>query len=164
MKATTRPTATPVDLTTVRASDIMQRQLITVQAGDSLAEVERILAESGISGVPVLHEDGRVLGVLSMADIVRSHAEEAQEWTPQGTGREEEDVDEDDDDGYGPDAPQLSAEDVMSTDIATVAPDATLREIARTMVENQVHRVIVAERGRAVGLISTMDVLRSLAQ
>ncbi len=52
----------------------------------------------------------------------------------------------------------------MSTDIATVAPDASLREVARTMVDNQVHRVIVAERGHAVGLISTMDLLRTLAQ
>ncbi len=104
MKGATVPPNSSSSLSTLRASDVMQRQLITVHAGDSLPEVERVLADSGITGVPVLHEDGRILGVLSMADLVRSHAEEDRNWQARDADFDDEEAGEDEDD-FGPEPP-----------------------------------------------------------
>ena len=51
----------------------------------------------------------------------------------------------------------------MTTDVACVAPDTELVDVARTMVSRDVHRLMVVERGRLVGIVTTMDVLRPIA-
>ena len=50
--------------------DVMTRQVVAVPPGEPLAEVARLLAERRVSGVPVVAGDGRVLGVVSEADLL----------------------------------------------------------------------------------------------
>jgi len=154
----------PDDFASLCAGDFMQRNLITVHACDPIREVERVLADAKISGVPVLDDNDEIVGVLSMADLVNRYAE-APEIEDEGNRRE---LDDDEDDTeitafqrFEPD--ELCAGDLMTPEITAVTPTASLREASRIMVQKQIHRLLVVDRGRVVGLLSTLDVLRAIA-
>lgn len=154
----------PADFATLCASDIMQTNLITVRASDPLEEVERTLSDAHISGVPVLDDNDSIIGVLSMTDLVNNYAED--DDLPVGADYRdlEEDADPTEVVAYRRmPGDALCAGDLMTTEISTVMPTAGLREVARTMVNHHVHRVLVVECGRVVGLITTLDVLRAFA-
>lgn len=165
MKAKDRtPPSPPADFADLRVDDVMQRDLVSVRASDRIEEVERVLADARVSGVPVLDDDGHMLGVLSTKDLVRHHAEDAE--VPEDLGFQDSVLDAEDTEPVAyrrSQAGELCAGDVMTTEVASIAPDASLIETARTMVQNEVHRLMVLEHGRLVGIVSTMDVLRPLA-
>ena len=139
----------PADFATLCASDIMQTNLITVRASDPLEEVERTLSDAHISGVPVLVNNYAEDDDLPVGADYRDLEEDADPTEVVAYRRMPGDA--------------LCAGDLMTTEISTVMPTAGLREVARTMVNHQVHRVLVVECGRVVGLITTLDVLRALA-
>ncbi len=165
MKADKRtPSPQRPDLADLRASDLMQSDLVCVRASDPLEEVERVLADARISGVPVLDEEGQMLGVLSTKDLVRRHAEDAE--IPEDLGFQDTVLDADDTEPVAyrrSERGVLCAGDVMTTEVASIGPDATLVEVAQAMVNREVHRLMVVDRGRLVGIVSTMDVLRPVA-
>lgn len=135
------------------ATDLMQRDLITVHVDDPLREVERVLVDAQVSSVPVLDDNGAVLGVVSMRDVVSRYADE-----------DNPAEDDDDDDPIWTRRDEPTAGDLMTTELLRVAPDTDLRAMARVMVANACHRVLVVDRGRLVGLVSSMDVLRGVAE
>ncbi len=53
----------------------------------------------------------------------------------------------------------MRASDVMTPDLVQVPRDPTIPEIARVLCENRVHRVLVTDGGRLIGLISTFDLV-----
>ncbi|MGE0401205.1 MAG: CBS domain-containing protein, partial [Kofleriaceae bacterium] len=57
----------------------------------------------------------------------------------------------------------LTASDVMTRELVRVSPEASLAEVARTMLKQHVHRVLVVAQGNLVGVITTYDLLRVLA-
>jgi len=154
----------PIDLTDLRARDVMNREIVCVRASDSLEEVERVLADARVSGVPVLDDEDHVLGVLSTKDLVRRHAEAAE--VPEDLGFQDTVLDADDTEPVAyrrSESGAPCAGDVMTTEVASVGPDTSLAEVARTMVQREVHRVPVVDGGRLVGIVSTMDILRPIA-
>jgi CBS domain-containing protein len=53
--------------------------------------------------------------------------------------------------------------DIMTASVYTIPADAPIAEIARTMVDGHVHRLLVAEGDKLVGIVSTLDLLRAIA-
>ena len=154
----------PDRLDTILAADVMQTQLITVHAGDPIHEVERVLADAQVSGVPVLDDNDHVLGVISTTDLVHRAAESDDPEGAEDRGAID-DVDETEVAAYHRAvAGQPCAGDLMTADVASVPRHATLREMAGVMVGKPVHRLLVLDQGRLVGLVSTMDVLRAIAR
>lgn len=139
------------------AADLMQRELITVNADDPLREVERLLVDAQVSSVPVVDDTGAVLGVVSMRDVVTRYADSA-------GMRDDDDDQEDEDATWSTAGDEPCASDLMTTEVVRVAPHTDLAGLARAMVENVVHRVLVVENDRLLGLVSTMDVLRAIAE
>jgi CBS domain-containing protein len=145
-------------------ADIMQRDLVTVQVGDSLRDVERILADERISGAPVLDADERLVGIVSMADLVRRYAEEQDLPDEADYPRFGDDVDETELVAFSREqTEEACVGDVMSSDVAALPPSASLREAAALFVTRGIHRLLVVDRGRVRGLVSTLDVMRALA-
>lgn len=161
MKTKAARSQKPIDFDAVRAGDIMQRELITVRVSDTLDEVERVLADAKVSGVPVLDENDRIVGVLSTSDLVDRYAD-AEDETDSRTyvGEDEEGEDE-----YieGGDDEGLCAGDVMTPEIESIDPDASLREVAKLMVKGRIHRLLVTQRDRLLGIVTTLDVMRAIA-
>jgi CBS-domain-containing membrane protein len=161
--ATPTKTRRTEDFATLRATDVMQRELVTVHASDPLREVERVLVDAQISAVPVLDDDDRVLGIVSMRDVVSRYA--ADHDLPEDADEESfaDDIDETETIAYRRLDGEPCAGDVMATDPVSVGPNALLTDVARRMVEHGSHRVLVTDHERLLGLVSTMDVLRAIA-
>ena len=138
----------------MNVADVMTRDVVTVAADASLKETARIMLENKLSGLPVVDDSGRLLGIVSESDFVMKEA-----GVPR---RRLLDVLF----GRGDDALQSaeSAGELMSTEIVTVEADATLRMAARLMVKEEVKRMPVVSDGTLVGIVSRADVMRAFAR
>ena len=164
-KPKARPARVPT-LDDLVARDIMHAPIVSVPVTASIADVQQVLADNRISGVPVTNEGGRIVGVISAKDLLDRYAEEGE---PAVAGRpsyyatsdDSEEVEHFERDEAGT---TLTAADVMTPEVYSVPATTRLRMLAKRMVEWNVHRVMVLDRGRHVGLISTMDVLAAVAK
>ncbi len=164
--------------------DVMQTDIIGVRKGTSAQELVELLDEEGISGVPVLDTDDRVLGVVSRTDVVRMLAKEpeigAAEDFWEMLGRDA--TGEADDPGayflspesgslflpasqtlQGNPAQETPVEDIMTPVAFNVDPGMTVPELAHFLVSGKIHRALVLEGGRLVGIVTAFDVLRAVA-
>jgi CBS domain-containing protein len=148
------------------ARDLMQRDVVTIDAAASLADAYRFFAEEEISGAPVV-DDGRVVGVLSASDLLRAIEEERDTAVAQTTYFR--DVTEFSGPDWGSTVEDFqdrlagrTVAEVMSPGMISVAPDASVAEIARTLRSHHVHRVLVVDGEALVGLISTFDLVALL--
>jgi CBS domain-containing protein len=143
------------------AEDLMSRDVITIPQPMSLRAAAHRLAQSGISGAPVVDEYGRCVGMISATDMVRfldrSPCSVESEASPGFCS-----------DWQVLDVEQLPVESVatfMSTDLVTAPPNLRVPALARLMLEARVHRVLVIdEQRRPLGLVSSTDVLRAVAR
>ena len=141
----------------VRARDVMTVQVISVKKTTSLKDVAYTMAEYGISGVPVVDEDGTVTGVISEKDFftrmggkgTKSFMSLLAACMEGKTGCPAEPIRE------------QTAADIMASPPLTVGVQTSLRDIANIFSENRINRVpVVDETGRLIGIVSRTDVLR----
>lgn len=155
----------------VRARDLMARDVITVMPETRLLDVHRLFVEEEIHGAPVVGEDTFVQGVVSTLDLLRLVRDE---FEP-GAGATATTYFRDELPYSGPDwlrlpedfqdrMQDLTVADAMTRDIVSVGPDATVEDIARTMIEHHVHRVLVCEDRELLGVISAFDLLHVLTR
>jgi len=168
-------------VTTVR--DIMRENVITVSPTTSVREIAQTLVREAIGGVPVVESDGTVVGVVSASDIVRIAAREPEAEVGFVARRSPalEPVDGDDigqtPGFYAPDVipewvrPVLlgdALDDLDATAIMTpasfhVGPELSLERLADFLVRGRIHRALVQENGKLIGIVSSFDALRTLA-
>lgn len=159
-------------MSSLSVADIMSKDLYTVDPDLPLSELEWELSRRRISGAPVL-EDGKLVGMISRADIVRrlgfSHAmsQMALDYYRQreegGENVHEQDYERLSDQTLGSQLRTLHVRDAMTSHPITVTPDASPRVAARLMLEHGVHRVVVVLGSQPVGLISSFDLVRLVA-
>ncbi|MGY1747475.1 CBS domain-containing protein [Blastococcus sp. SYSU D00695] len=112
-------------------------QVATVQSDATVAEALRLLAEHGI-GALVVSPDGRsIAGIVTERDVVRA-------LPTRGAALLDDPV---------------SA--VMTAEVRTCVPGASVHELARTMTEHRIRHVPVVEDGRMVGIVSIGDVVKA---
>jgi len=120
--------------------DLMRRGVITCHTDTLLPEVARRMAENKITAMVVVDEGGEVCGI-SREDLVEV---------------------------YNQDYEKMVAEDVMSSDVATIIPDIPVEAAALIMLDRGVSRlVIMHERPatqRPVGILSMSDIVRDMAE
>ena len=149
------------------ARDIMRKQIVTVPVTAPLSEVERILSDARVSGAPVVDRRGTIVGVVSMRDLIERYTEDPDSRPRRGRGSfyvsTEELGDEDLEAFETPQESEETAADIMTASVNSIDADAPLPVVARHMVELQIHRILVTEGRKTIGLISTMDVLRGIA-
>jgi CBS domain-containing protein len=151
----------------VTARDLMRKNVVTVDGSAPLSEVERILSDQRISGAPVTDEGGRIIGILSLRDLVARYTEDPDARPRRGHGFYElstEELSEEDYEAFEvPEESEETARDIMTAEIYTVPEGASLEEIAAVMVNHRIHRVLVESEGKFVGLISTLEILDALS-
>jgi CBS domain-containing protein len=145
--------------------DIMDPDPATVRPDSPVEDVVRTLREHELPGVPVVDDEGRVVGIVTEADLVLPD-DEGDLHIPHyinlfgGTvfleplSRFENRLRK---------AFASKAEDMMTSKPQTVAPDTTVREAARIIHESGHNRLPVVEDGRLVGVVTRLDVLGALA-
>lgn len=134
--------------------DLMTPQVVTIGPATPFKEIVARLANHRVSAVPVVDDDGLVLGVVSEADLLLKEefpdpdADTPLFWTKRR--RLERDR-----------AAATTARDLMSIAVVSIAPDATVAEAARRMHSAGVKRLpVLDERDRLVGIVSRADLLK----
>lgn len=149
----------------ITASDLMNPGVLTVQKDMTVRELASFLMENEISGAPVADAQGRLVGVVSLNDIAALASGEARSAGEDGSsffGRdwrdwEDDGLDEEDVEDLPLDGVYVT--DIMNPKIYSVREDATVPEIASLMLNGHLHRLLVTREDRAVGIITTSDLL-----
>jgi CBS domain-containing protein len=144
----------------MRADEVMTRNPTTIAPQASVAEAVRSMLDARVSGLPVVDEAGRLVGVITEGDLL-ARAELGTEkkrakWLEFlfGPGRSAEDFVQ----SHG-----RRVEEVMTRSPITVLPSAGLDEVVETMIDKRVKRLPVVDGGSLVGVVSRADVLRALS-
>jgi CBS domain-containing protein len=137
----------------LRVDDVMTRRVVTVQVGTSFKDVARVLADRRVSAVPVLDGDGKLVGIVSEADLLRKEQYQADSSPARRRPGRRERV-------WRAKAMGDFAGDVMTTPAITIGPDATVVEAAKIMIDRNVKRLPVVDADRClVGIVSRADLL-----
>lgn len=126
-------------------AEVMTREVVTVGPTESFKTCADLMRIHGISGVPVVVAGNQVAGIISEADLMRPIANlpdvPGQTGTPIRTG--------------------ITAAEIMTREVVTIAPDASVAAAARLMFEHRVKRLpVVDASNHLVGVVSRADVLR----
>lgn len=170
--------------------DIMNVAVVTVSPETTVRHLARLLSDEEISGAPVVDQAGSLQGVVSATDVVRLAAEDADVRLASSTFSTERpqvrDPDEDeepDPDPFGfflpEDSPftgehildqfteseldSVTVADIMTPVTFSVAPGDTVRELADFLVRGRIHRAVVLDDNRLLGIVTSGDVLRAVA-
>ena len=143
----------------MRIADVMSTALVTVGVETPLKAAANAMLDAGVSGLPVVGDDGKLIGIITEADFV---AQEAAKDVPRprrlldalfGNGGTQRISDAD------------TVGDIMSTQITTVRSDYPVSRAAHEMVDVEVKRLpVVDEAGTLVGIVSRADVVRAFAR
>ena len=139
----------------MKAGDVMTMRVATVRADATLAQAAQMLIEHGISGLPVVDQDGRLIGIVTEHDFLRQHDGIRRRWLdallaePGGqiTTRELYD---------------RRVVNVMSRGPVSVRVDTPIEEIVDLMHRHRVKRLPVVTEGKVVGIVSRANLLEAL--
>ena len=156
------------ELDSFDAASLMTPNVLWVHQDMPVTELAEFLAENEISGVPVLDEEDEPVGVVSATDIAGTSRPEGgfvvDQSDPNFSVRSfQEAFDAEEIRGLRIEGDSRTVRDIMTPTIFTVPATTPVPEIAREMVAGHVHRLFVTRRGRIVGIISALDLVRLLA-
>ncbi|WP_437819794.1 CBS domain-containing protein [Sorangium sp. So ce1078] len=142
---------------------IMTRDVICVRPEVPVDEIAALLVRHEISGMPVVDADGKPVGMVSRADVIRAaHERGDTEESERVTLHPADVVPLDIEQGFYVYEPvKVTARDVMTPVVVQLHESATIRQAAALMAYEGVHRLpVVSDDGRVVGILSSLDVLR----
>lgn len=133
------------------ARDLMERNVLTIAARMPFSEIVHLLVVAGIHGAPVVDENGAVIGVISVMDLLRASDQANDDERDEGEGADP-----------GAQLRVATAIDLASPIATWVPPETPAGEVARLMREEGIHRVLVGVEGRLEGILSAYDLLRAV--
>src|SRR5437762_521678 len=144
----------------MRAMDVMTSRVITVGENATVPEAAKLLAEHGISAVPVVDRENRVIGMVSEGDLLHraeTGTERRRSWwldMVASTNRLA---------GEYVKSHSGEVRDVMTRDVISVTEETPVADIAILLETNRVKRVPVLCDGKLVGIVSRANLVRALA-
>ena len=130
---------------TLRVRDLMTPEVTTLRRNDTLSIADDVMHLGRIRHMPVVDDDGLIVGIVSQRDLFRGSLARAL--------------------GYGAHAQQkllgqLVVKEVMTNDPVTIGPDAPLAEAARLMLQRKIGCLVVVEDGRLAGILTESDFVK----
>ncbi|WP_295755472.1 CBS domain-containing protein [Undibacterium sp.] len=117
-------------------SSMMTAQTATAAMDASISQVEEIMRNNTISALPIIaNEEGHVIGIISMRDIMHFHHDKRDPAT-------------------------VSAWEICSYKPLIVSPDTSISDVAKLMVGHGVHHILVAKDLHTVGIVSALDFVK----
>ncbi|MBC7258879.1 MAG: CBS domain-containing protein [Chloroflexi bacterium] len=120
--------------------DVMHRGVVTCAPDTPLTEVAALMARDRASAVAVVNPNGELVGIISRTDMVRAYLK--------------------------PFA-NLRAEDIMTTQVATIIPDIPVQAAVQIMLDRGVHQLIILHARpapqRPVGILTMDDIVKDMA-
>ena len=146
----------------LNASDIMTTEVISVKKETSLKDLARVLYEAHINGVPVVDDEGLLIGIICESDLIRKDKKlhiptvvavfDAVFYleSPRKFEKEIRRIN------------ATTVEDLYTKDVVTVDEKTPVDEIATLMTEKKIYTIPVTDGDRLVGIIGKADLIRTL--
>lgn len=151
-------------MTEILARDIMTTDIVTLGAEQTVTEAAKILSEHRISGAPVVDDEGNLLGIVSEGDLiiqdVKLHFPHYIQFLDSyiyvgSLAKFEATLKK---------AVAAKVKEIMTPDVTTTTPDASIQDVATLMVRQDIHLLPIMEDSRLVGVVSKGDIVRSLGR
>jgi CBS domain-containing protein len=165
----------------------MQREVVTVTPETPVRTLLKRLVSTQISGVPVVTDDGEIVGVVSTTDVARLAAGEKElnaadlAWEPLVLPNEEYNEESttpffmEQADWRYPTENQTDAlpegvfdgytvSDIMTPAVFTVKPTDTVEEVGKFLLQGRIHRALVVEDDQLKGIVTTFDLLKAFVE
>jgi predicted transcriptional regulator len=149
------------------AEAIMSHPVICAREGMTVRELIDLLQQKQISGLPVVDADDRLVGVISITDLISLGVDSRSDLSPVESDFHTSPAM----DGLAAATAFLEPEDeildspirnLMSRNIITTSEKSPLGELAGLMISHHIHRLIVVRGEKIVGIVSVRDILRAL--
>jgi predicted transcriptional regulator len=128
----------------MEAKDVMSDGVISVNARANLLDAARLLVNGGVSAMPVIDDQGMMVGIVSEADLIRRMAAEPD------AGK------------VVADAKARQVSEIMTRDVVTAGEETSLKELANLMLSRNIKRVPILRDGSIVGIVSRIDLLQAV--
>ena len=122
----------------VTVKDIMTPTVISISPDDSFVDAMDLIVENKISGLPVIDNDGRLVGIISEYDRLKVASDQTHDLS---TAR---------------------VADWMTHGVITVDESATLDQVAELLVRASIRRIPVTSNGQVIGIVGRRDLVRAL--
>jgi CBS domain-containing protein len=145
---------------TMKAKDVMTSPVVSVGPDDSVLQAARIMLQRHISGLPVIDQEGRLVGIVTEGDFLRRAETGTQRQRPRwleyllGPGRLADEYTR----SHG-----RKVHEIMTIDPLTVGEDAPLDEVVRLMEKRRIKRLPVVRGNEVVGVVSRANLVHALA-
>jgi CBS-domain-containing membrane protein len=143
----------------MQAEAIMTKPVVGIDPFASIAEAAGLMLFKKISGMPVIRSDGMLVGIVSQGDFLRRGELDTQRKRPSwleflvSPGKAADEYVR---------ANGRRVEEVMSQDVVTASPAASLAEVVELMTRHRVKRIPIVDDGKVVGIVTRADLLRAL--
>lgn len=147
----------------MKAKDIMNKDVISVRAEDKVEDLVKILLNSGISGVPVVDDQGSVVGIVSEADLIYPEKSlHLPAFIPILDGivflesfkKLEKEIRK---------MTAYKIKDVMNKNVITVKEDTEVERVVNILLDKKINRVpVVDDDNKLVGIITRSNILRHI--
>ena len=146
--------------------DVMQRDVLAVDADWPLDKLAGFLTDNSISGAPVTDAEGELVGVVSLTDLVRHESMTDKDTDTNNThdvylyelerhmSNEELRV------FHAQYESPIQVREIMTPMIFKVNEDDSVKEVAETMLKGRIHRVFVTRKGKLRGIVTALDMLQ----
>jgi CBS domain-containing protein len=129
--------------------DWMSRSLIVTSPATTLPEAYRLMKERRIRRLPVVVGDNQLVGIVTIGDVREASPSDATTLSIYELNYL---------------LSQLSVDQIMTRDVLTVGPDASIRDAARLMLEHKIGGLPVVENDKVVGILTESDIFRMIVQ
>ncbi|HLF56936.1 MAG TPA: CBS domain-containing protein [Thermoanaerobaculia bacterium] len=136
-------------MSALRVRDLMSDRVYSVRPDDDLATVRDLMDDHAIRHVPVVDEDGDLVGLVSHRDLLRTALIERDDL-PEMIERSL--------------LESTKVREVMTPYVETVAPELELSEAAQLLVESKFSSLPVADQGHLIGMLTEADFVRHFAR
>jgi CBS domain-containing protein len=138
----------------LRLRDIMTRDVVSAAPDLTVRDAMELLSERHVSGAPVV-DGGKVVGIVSATDLLDLLAD-LNDTTPSLTFKRRK--------GRTTPLEDVTVDEVMTRKVHSLPPDCFVDEAAVLMGEKQIHRVLVMQGDVLLGIVSTSDVAKAVAE
>ncbi len=144
----------------MKARDIMSTKVVTVSPSTSVRDIAGLMVEKHVSGLPVLNDNGTLVGMVSEGDLLRrpeiGTQKHRRRWVSFFSGVDSQARE-------FTKSHALRAGDVMTKQVIHVSEETPLGDVVGLMEKHNIKRLPVLSDGKLVGIVSRADLLRALA-
>lgn len=147
----------------MKSKDIMTREVVTIKEDDTVEVAARLINEKGISGLPVVDDNNKLLGIITEGDLIRRVSKISGPSSIEILGgifpleRKKDYIDK-----INRYMGHL-VKDMMTKDVITISEDVEIEDIATLMVREKIKRIpVVDDEKRLIGIISRRDIMKNI--